>query len=380
MSSVSDIIFHGHRSTTESSLSRHKERLDQIIKAWKFKLHPVVGDGNCFFSAVAFYLIINEQAFLQHDSKFFTSKGLETSDHNKLSMMHRQLTVKEWKSNASFYQNLLITNNVVLEADKYLQSGVYCGELGDTMVLALSNALQLVTIVLTSINYHPIIHILPRQVSVPISLFLAYTQYGPGHYDGLTEDAKDSPSTDSASQPLANVVSHCSCGKNDKKNSTHCHPKVKKYTSVCLCPCYNSNVRCSDNCRCKCCNNPLGKHNVAEYPPARKRPRHSWQKTMQSSAKFAIHKGESINPGSRSLLEFFAMEQVLSHCNKQEILVTAENIATIYNAMAEVVVSHDCVLPLGTKSISEVSKFMREHEHNLDFYRTLCITCLELED
>lgn len=60
--------------------------------------------------------------------------------------MLRELTVMEWKNNVDFYQKFLVTSSVVQEADKYLQSGVYCGELEDTMVLALSNALQLVII------------------------------------------------------------------------------------------------------------------------------------------------------------------------------------------------------------------------------------------
>lgn len=110
---------------------------------------------------------------------------------------------------------------------------------------------------------------------------------------------------------------------------------------------------------------------MGERPPSTKRPRHSWQNPVPSSAKFALQVGESINHGPRTLLEFFAMEQVLNYCMMQEI---PENIATIYNVMVEIVVLYDFVLPIGKKSISEVDKFMREHEYHLDFYRTLCIT------
>ena len=38
-----------------------------------------IGDGSCLFSAVAFSLIVSEQAILQQDSNFFTDKGLQTS-------------------------------------------------------------------------------------------------------------------------------------------------------------------------------------------------------------------------------------------------------------------------------------------------------------
>ena len=114
-----------------------------------------------------------------------------------------------------------------------------------------------------------------------------------------------------------------------------------------------------------------------EHPPARKRPRHSWQITPLSSAKYAIHAGEKINPGSRTLLEFFALENILSYCTKQDISITAANIAIIYNAMAELVMSNEHVVPLGQKSINDISTFIKEHEHLLDFYTSLCITSLK---
>ncbi len=93
--------------------------------------------------------------------------------------------------------------SVVQEADKYLQSGFYSGELGDTMVLAISNALKLVIIVLSSIlSDHPIINISPRAVTNPTPIYLAFNQYGTGHYDGLVEN------TEIPSPPLENSIVH----------------------------------------------------------------------------------------------------------------------------------------------------------------------------
>ncbi len=59
------------------------------------------------------------------------------------------------------------------------------------MVLAISNALQLVIIVL-SISDHPIINISPRAVTNPTPIYLAFNQYGTGHYDGLVENIESS--------------------------------------------------------------------------------------------------------------------------------------------------------------------------------------------
>lgn len=83
MSSVSNVILHGNLSSTESSFSNHRDRLGQITKAWKFKLHPIIGDGNCLFAAVAFSLQINEQAFLQQDPE---RRHLETKLMIKMNL------------------------------------------------------------------------------------------------------------------------------------------------------------------------------------------------------------------------------------------------------------------------------------------------------
>ncbi|SMN12541.1 hypothetical protein SPBRAN_1617 [uncultured Candidatus Thioglobus sp.] len=223
-----------------------------ILSAWNFQLHPMSGDGNCLFSTVAFALKANAPSLNLYDSNFIVGNKLEISDLKKLGMRLRDLMVKEWKDNASYYQSFLTSTTVDIEAGNFLRSGYYFGELSDTMVLALSNALKLPIIVFTSIQHHPVINILPREVANPVTLCIAYNQYGPGHYDGLTVNEKES---DAVSQDAP--ASRCTCGKNDKSNNTHCHPKTHKYSTVCYCSCYNSKKGCSDYCKCKSCDNPL---------------------------------------------------------------------------------------------------------------------------
>ncbi len=370
ISSVNGVILNSRQA--QSSLLEHEKRLNGIIDACKLQLHPVAGDGNCFFAAVAIALKMNEQFLIKHDPNFFASKNLEVDDVNKLCMMLRKLTVDEWRNNEDDYKSFLTSSTVAKEADKFVPSGYYHGELGDTMGLALSNALQLVITVLSSIDDHPVIEILPRHVAAPVALFLAYNQFGPGHYDGLStkvESAHISP-------PMEINTSCCTCGKSDKKN-THCHPKTRRYSTVCFCPCYNSKKGCSPQCKCKSCDNPLGKH-VNESPSARKRPRHNWQIPTPHSATFAIQAGESLNCGSRSLLEFFTMEEILRHCIRREIPTTSDNITIIYNAIVEVS-THEMNLPLGAMTVDKISTFLREYEHNRKLFQAQCITHLQLE-
>ncbi len=153
-------------------------------------------------------------------------------------------------------------------------------------------------------------HIVSRCVAVPVLLFVAFNQFGPIHYDGLSIKA-DNEGNKSDPPKQIKKANYCTCGKNDKKGSTYCHPKTKKYSTTCLCSCYNNKRGCSGNCKRKFCENPFGKRNLEKYlPEARKRPRHSWQMPVLSSAAFALQEGEILNHGSRSLLEFFIIIRI----------------------------------------------------------------------
>lgn len=104
------------------------------------------------FTAVALVLKMNEKSILQHDPNYFVSKDLKTDDINTLGVMLRKITVKEWKSHEDEYQCLLTSSTVAEEAEKFMHSGYYYGELADTMSKAISNALDLIIVVLTSIK------------------------------------------------------------------------------------------------------------------------------------------------------------------------------------------------------------------------------------
>ena len=117
---------------------------------------------------------------------------------------------------------------------------------------------------------------------------------------------------------------------------------------------------CSDHCKCKSCENPHGKRGLIESPLKKKRRRHEWQLATQRSSTFAR---ETLNFGSRSLLEFFALEQVLSHCIRMDIETNSDNIAKIYNAMVEISRNEE-YLPLPFMSQEKVTTFLKEHEKN----------------
>ncbi len=215
-------------------------------------------------------------------------------------------------------------------------------------------------------------NIVPRCVAAPVLLFIAFNQFGPGHYDGLTIKVDERADT-KPDPPKEIIIVHVV--RMTRRETHNCHPKTRKYSTTCLCPCYNNKRGCSHNCKCKFCENPLGKRNLEEsLPGARKRPRHNWQIPVLSSASFALQEGEILNHGSRSLLEFFILEEILSYCIKHKTPMIPNDIEIIYNAVVELCTKQENSLPLSELSLEKVNTFIREHEHNAQLFEALCVT------
>ena len=64
----------------------------------------------------------------------------------------------------------------------FIQNGYFDSELGNTMVLGLSNALSIPFIVFSSMPYNPVIHVTPRNTTVPVPIYVAYNY---GHYHAV---------------------------------------------------------------------------------------------------------------------------------------------------------------------------------------------------
>lgn len=323
--------------------------------------HNIEGDGNCCFSAVAFSLLRNSKLILQSSPDFFEKLGLDISGNfQTVGKQLKHLTVTEWTQNAHDYEGFVPDVDIQQEAYKFLQSGYFFGELGNTIVLALSNMLGLPIIFSSSIG-QPVITITPRQLHVPLPVHLAFNQSGAGHYDcALLCDMERSAHL--AIQPTTKVIDGCcSCGKNDKMKRSHCHPVASKYTTVLLCKCCKEEKACTNACRCKTCKNPFGKKPLMEMSiqMSRKRPRHQWQRNIPKSVNFAIDAGEHVTSGSRSMLDFFILESILKHCSRERIEVISSNIEKIFNGIVEISDTLDEKLQIGKMSIDGIERFFK---------------------
>ena len=384
MSSVASLFFHRQECLPENRCAQDdNDKVSNLLKAWGMELHQICGDGNCCFSATAFALITEQEQIESHCPNYFSSHGLTFShDLSNLAQQLRNVAVKEWKQNCSFYEEFIVDVNVQEEAEKFLLSGYFYGSLGDSMVVALSNALELPFIVFSSLLHHPIINITPRRQCMPVPVFLAYVHHAAGHYDAVVlKDVSVLPHNDIPTDVDDVEQIHCTCGKRDKGDSPkHCIQTTSTYGTLMIkCPCLKKKQPCSHKCRCKNCENPCGQSTSG--PPAKRQKRfaHSWQREHLKSSLFASAAKENVSLGPATMLEFFVLENIIEHCSSQAD-ITTEIVHILYDAVASIAATlSEQHLPLGPKSLKEIKSFMETHDKNLTLFQEQCLAQLDSE-
>ena len=110
VSSVSSIFF----SNLSTDAPSHSTNLDGIINSWKLKRQEVSKDGNCCFVAVAIGLqFINTN--ISSELKIVHPELRYNCVHS-LSQQLRQIAIREWTNNSSYYTDFLGECNIQEEA------------------------------------------------------------------------------------------------------------------------------------------------------------------------------------------------------------------------------------------------------------------------
>ena len=301
----------------------------------------------------------NSKLISTPDKEFLYSLSVDFSaDIQTMAIQLRQIMVSEWIENSSRYEGFLPDVCIQQEAPKFLIPGNFYGPLADTMLTALCNALQTPIIVFSSIECHPFFCITPQNQRISVPVIVAYTQFGPGHYDGVAPKNTTAASDDADASANVKKPIQCNCGKNDKEGTTHCQEIQYKYTTTCRCPCLKKNIQCTDARKCKNCSNPHGQRPPKDVQK-RKRFKHDWQEyKMSSSIEFAEFNREKIVTGPFTKLEYFILENILRYCDEEDISTTRDNIHSMYTQIIKAAIQSDPNIPISHKNISDIEKFL----------------------
>ncbi len=97
MSSVSCLF---ESVNASADIEEHKKRLLDTMHSWGFQLHPIEGDGNCCFSALAASIIFQHEDIVSQDPTFFTGHRIDVDSSvlDNIAYRLRQIAVEEWCS------------------------------------------------------------------------------------------------------------------------------------------------------------------------------------------------------------------------------------------------------------------------------------------
>lgn len=171
-----------HKSHSESTLSGH-------LQGFGLSLVPIAGDGNCFFTTVAFQLfqLMSTTDVPTQTLNSLSNMGITTSmTISELAAFLRKLLVEEWiGERIDDYVNF-VPNSVdfLSEAKQFEQPGYHHGPLGDLIPMAMANILHLSLAIVTSEAHTLLISVCPSGNLISyLPLLLGYNSFGDGHYD-----------------------------------------------------------------------------------------------------------------------------------------------------------------------------------------------------
>ena len=169
----------------------HEQVLNCNLADHDIQRLQVKGDGNCLFYALAEGLIYEMKKdpyrFAAQLQAFSLSSDFRLVD---FADALRQICVDQWRSNEQFYSQFVDSGKVsfLKEVKKFSKNGVSDSTLGDIVPLTISNAFSIQIVIFTSVSNLSRIDVKPTNGNnssvVPQKvIYLAYNQYGTGHYD-----------------------------------------------------------------------------------------------------------------------------------------------------------------------------------------------------
>ena len=341
-----------------------------------------MGDGNCFFSSVAFqvFQLLNRCDLQNHVREHISSLGILPS----LSILEirnilRRHLVAEWTGPFTEEYQQFVSDDVDFQQQAYgfLTSGTFASSIGDLMPLGLSNVLQIPILILTTQNLLPFTEIYPRSpIGNGEAILLTYNHGGPGHYDVLipitsTQDEgleideaeiQNNVGVETCKQNIARGT--CRCGINKRSNkAAGCKKQDYKSRSKCI-PRYGE---CSDKCRCKgqCGENgncrKINENSQGKRRSSKRKKQPIESSPFKSSRSFYEQRMNSKIDEPFNQLEYTVLISIyvsLKRIKQDKCSGHTSKVWTIYNSLIEFVLQHEllCILPLFKKALEQVER------------------------
>ena len=365
-------------------------RLTSVLLSYNLESLAVDEDGDCLFHAVCLHLA-NEITADEDTSDLLShaqSLGYSIqSDAMSKVLLLRKLVVKEWLDNQSTYKPFFLLKDFQSAAREFVQSGVFAGDLGDAMVLAISNVLQVPIVVFSSVENYPCIPIHPRRCSPSAKpILLGFLQnYKGGHYCLVVPKQmilveESGPKVLSLSSNTTTKGCRCGRGRNSKDGERINCSTTTTYLS--RCSCLRSQVKCTVNCKCLNCNNKKPKVPTLDItnPESRKRrARHPEQDSKRMSGiKYIKIEGEQPHTGHWTPIEHYVFQSiihVLGQVTESDLITDISTLQKLYSATVDFVLANSLSLPLSRKNEQQIKGKVQDYTNKQDKMKVTGMVC-----
>ena len=194
-------FMHLDTSNSDESCESEQTRLRDVANSFGFDIVQTNGDGNCFFTSVAFQLqqiLSSDQCSMEQ--RLFLNALRITSDValDEVSRILRELVVSEWTANQNEYRQFFQDIDLEREIERFRRSGEFAGALCDAVPMGMANVLNMPILIVTTVHNMPIVSVAPRSSNNPGVIWLSYNKQGPAHYDTLVAKAENSYQAESS--------------------------------------------------------------------------------------------------------------------------------------------------------------------------------------
>ena len=380
MNSATSLFFHGNFNQNRDGFDAHNARLHAVVQSWGFQMDIVEGDGNCFFysaSVSLHQLFENNEADCTHLYNMGITTDMSIVD---TAQRLRELVVNKWITNQERYQPF-VGGNMEEQANLFLRPGHFMGELGNLMPLAMANLIGSALIIFTSLETMPVLLITPSSTSGLPPIYLAFNQFGAGHYDAIKFEQKEETSstvmTSGPVQPVEATTQRCSCGKNSKRTSNKSIKQscVNSQGYASRCPCLKAKNGCHSDCSCKECSNPYGKNDklisdsthFLSSPRPRKRAKHSLSGTRTNAEEFMEKMNTKTQHLEWNMIEIIIFECLIELFRNLKIVIDSDNLQRCFNKLVEKTaeINFKFEMDVLKKTINEIKKRMESHDKAL---------------
>lgn len=377
---------------TNDEESTHSQRLQCSLATHNRQIVPMAKNGNCAFLSVAHALSNAEEFNSLFVENIMTNTNLNIEllqlNENGIEKFADQLR-KEFVQQAYRHVDKYIKSTTfsskalyMKELSHFEEQGVFSGQIGDMVMSVLADLLQIPIVLLTSIEGLPIIQIIPDIICLHYQLYIAYNQYGPGHYDATIAQPDLPKVKPECNSPLLSVAgSSCRCGTNKPKGEQDPSELLVVCTNTAArktrCPCYKAGLDCNQMCKCVNCGN--GKSDQIESKMlhselglgSKRRRKSSYLK--QTSEKFLTENDLSVIAGPYTLNEHCVIQSIicyiLANNLKREVLFSGTYIHKLYNSVSSVM-GDSSIRPKSLRSIETVLRELRKRKHLADLFST----------